>query len=233
MLVIIGDYFQAHHIHPETTVARFILEEIPCVDRGVGQAHVHYCNGKQLNSRDLNRTLGQIIDRCPPDSGEENVFEIKVRELHTAAMFEAAYGVPEKGLPGHAVLDTGASESVGTPQAVQSLIDAIASNSPTGKCNYTTDPTVSSTVAFRLADGSVRRPYSLVTIDTPRFGKLGVYVLEGMSAPILLSVREMRRRGMVIDFSSSRALITSGDELVELDVQTNSRGHLLINLAAP
>ena len=60
-----------------------------------------------------------------------------------------------------------------------------------------------------------------------------MYVLEGMSAPILLSVREMRRRGMVIDFSSSRALITSGDELVELDVQTNSRGHLLINLAAP
>ena len=75
--------------------------------------------------------------------------------------------------------------------------------------------------------------YSLVTINTPRFGKLGVYVLEGVSALILLTVREMRRRGMVIDCSNSRALITSDGELVELDVSTNSRGHLLIDLSAP
>ena len=91
-------------------------------------------------------------------------------------------------------------------------------------------------MAFRLADGSVRRPYSLVTIKTPKFGSIGNYVLEGMQASILLSVREMRRRGMIIDFQSGRALVTnspdSGQGLIELEVTTNSRGHMLLDFAA-
>ena len=160
---------------------------------------------------------------------------MKVRELHSANMFEDVFGVPETEPPGHAVLDTGASESVGTPQAIQQLIDRITFT--TGRpCQYSTDTSVSNRVAFRLADGSVKRPYSLVKIETPRFGSIGIFVLEGMQAPILLSVREMRRRGMLIDFQSGRALVSggsdSGQELIELAVTTNSRGHLLVDLAS-
>ena len=232
ILVIIGDYFQSHRVHEGVRFGTFLLDEVPQVKREPGQAHIHILNGYSLIARDLTRTMGELVDRYAAKSDEENILEVKLKEIHQVAMIEDAFGVPDTGHPGFAVLDTGASESVGTPQAVQELINRVSE--VTGKpAVYSTDTSVATRVAFRLADGSVRHPYSLVSIETPNYGNVSIYVLEGVRAPILLSVREMRRRGMIIDFASNRALVSDAQQnLIELPVTTNGRGHLMLDLAA-
>jgi hypothetical protein len=227
LVVIIGEYFQVHHADPEDTLASFILAEVPPVRRKTDQAHRHYWNGKLLMARHLIETLGNLATRYPSDS-KEHVFEIKVKPIEeTAGMIEDALQASDLNTPGKAVLDTGASESVATPQALQALLDSLSKNGQ--PATYTVETRVE--VTFRLADGTLKKPYSRVVVSTPRFGDISFYVLEGCHAPLLVSIKEMRKRGMVIDFQTNTALMsnTSGD-MIPIPLEVNARGHLLLDL---
>jgi hypothetical protein len=150
---------------------------------------------------------------------------VKVEDIpgpETAGMVEDALSASDLTAPGMAVLDTGASESVATPQALQALLDAL------GKPEYSVETRVD--VTFRLADGTLKKPYSRVTVKTPSFGEVAFYILEGGSAPLLLSVKEMKRRGFVIDFESSTGAMNHNGTLTPINLTVNSRGHLLLDL---
>ena len=130
---------------------------------------------------------------------------------------------------GLVVLDTGATETVGSPEAVQMLVTNVQRAMPAAQ--VVVDVEAGQQMSFKLADGAIACAYSLVWVETPH-GWLSSYVIESSGVPMLLSIKGMRALRAVIDLYTSvisyRATDTTGTAFtVERRLDTSPKGHLL------
>jgi len=136
----------------------------------------------------------------------------------------------EEGL---VVLDSGATETVGSPEALQALITNVQKVMP--DCRVQMDIEAGKAMSFRLANGDITTAYSQVWVETPH-GWLSAFVIESTGVPMLMSIRGLRALRAVIDFYTSvisyRCTNTRSQTFtIERKLGTSPKGHLLWNPA--
>lgn len=126
------------------------------------------------------------------------------------------------------LVDSGASETVGTPQAITDLCEAAAAK---GFKTYIHQGKAKP--RFRLADGTAREAYSCMAIETP-YGKLTAYCLEGEDVPILMSVNTLRALKASIDFETDEMVFTlpvaGKPKRVNRKLHRTPKGHLMFDI---
>ena len=86
---------------------------------------------------------------------------------------------------GLVIVDSGATETVGSPEAFQSVLSAVMSHA-----KVVIDVEAGRAMSFKLADGTTTRAYSLVLMQTPH-GWFSTYVIESTGVPIGRAFRKL------------------------------------------
>ena len=123
-----------------------------------------------------------------------------------------------------ALVDSGASETVGSPEAIDALLHHLRSN---WKDPIRVTVRTDKKQRFRVANGEVIKALSVVEIETP-LGDLSVHCIATCNTsptPILLSISALRTLGSAIDFRT-RTIAIAGKEVT---LHKNTRGHLLLD----
>jgi hypothetical protein len=158
---------------------------------------------------------GQFIGTCWLDDAE--LLQLSSENLHRA------------------IIDSGASDSVASPEALAALSTSIRTVNP--KAKIAVDRAAGKKVKFRLANGATCSACSLVTIETA-FGMMSLYCLD-TEAPslILLSVKALKKLSAAIDFSTDTLACKGVDGegkafAIEKKLGCNAKGHLLLDLSS-
>ncbi len=85
------------------------------------------------------------------------------------------------------IVDSGATETIGSPEAVDALITKVRARNPSAR--VTTDP--AARPQFRFGNDSTGRAYSRVGVQVP-WDVFRMFVVEAPGVQILLSVRTLR-----------------------------------------
>ncbi len=126
------------------------------------------------------------------------------------------------------IVDSGATETIGSPEAIDALIAKIRTFQPTAK--VTTDLTVRS--SFRFGNGSIGRAYSRVGVEVP-WGTFRIFCVEAPGVPILLSIRALRELHANVDFSKNTLRYSVGADRFSTPLEQTEKCHLLLDIANP
>jgi hypothetical protein len=129
------------------------------------------------------------------------------------------------------LVDSGASETVGSPEALTALVNKAFTrhNSKVRVLKRPDGP------RFRMANGAITKTYSQLFLETP-MGTFSAYCMEGTDVPILMSIKALRALDAVIDFSSDEMSFAltkpngqKGKRIVR-KLTKSPKGHLLFDL---
>ncbi len=126
------------------------------------------------------------------------------------------------------IVDSGAAETIGSPEAIDALIAKIGTFQPTAK--VTTDLTVRP--SFRFGNGSIGRAYSRVGVEVP-WGTFHIFCVEAPGVPILLSIRALRELHANVDFAKNTLRYSVGADRFSTPLEQTEKGHLLLDIANP
>jgi hypothetical protein len=129
------------------------------------------------------------------------------------------------------LVDSGTSETVGSPEALTALVNKAFTrhNSKVRVLKRSDGP------RFRMANGAITKTYSQLFLETP-MGTFSAYCMEGTDVPILMSIKALRALDAVIDFSSdemSFALTKPNGQKskrITRKLTKSPKGHLLFDL---
>ena len=132
---------------------------------------------------------------------------------------------------GHAVIDSGATETVGSLPAIEDLMRFRfeVSGSPDSFTISDTPPR-----RFRFGNGSVGFSLSHVLIPQDLGDSrvdLGVYSLDVEKVPILIGIRTLKSLRTVLDCSQAVAVFAALDATVGVRLRRSASGHLLLDLS--
>ncbi|CAK9066760.1 unnamed protein product [Durusdinium trenchii] len=130
--------------------------------------------------------------------------------------------------PGHAVLDSGATESIASLEAMHEVMELRASiHGPEHFVVHAQQK------RFRFGNGSIQHAVSFVELPQIVAGKhvkLGVHALDAPGIPLLLSVKTLTTLRAVIDFDEGLICFKEVDPSVWIKLKRASNGHLLLDL---
>lgn len=132
---------------------------------------------------------------------------------------------------GKAVIDGGATRTIGSIEALEQLTDI---NMSKRGCTGIDKVDLADRPVFGFGNSSRNRCASTASVSVPMNGRLGslrVHALDQGSAPILLSVDSLRRMGAVIDFENDKAVFRNVDARKVVSLERSSAGHQLMPLA--
>ena len=132
---------------------------------------------------------------------------------------------------GHAVIDSGATETVGSLPAIEDLMRFRfeVSGTPDHFAISDTPPR-----RFRFGNGSVGFSLSHVLIPQDLGANrvdLGVYSLDVEKVPILIGIRTLKALRTVLDCSQAVAVFAALDATVGVRLRRSASGHLLLDLS--
>ena len=127
------------------------------------------------------------------------------------------------------IVDSGATATVGSPEALQSVLSAIQRVMAHAKVEI--DVEAGRAMSFKLADGTTTCAYSRVWMQTPH-GWFSTSVIEPTGVPIMSSIKGLRALQSTIDFATntlSYCCVNCSDEelAIERRLVTSLKGHLL------
>ena len=131
---------------------------------------------------------------------------------------------------GLAVLDGGATKTLGSVQAVEALMrcnQELKGHTGVGSVDLANRP------VFAFGNSSTNKCLSTVDVQIAAGGKSGrmaVHTIEEGSGPILISVETLRALGAVIDFRADLMVCRALDPKKIIPVQRSATGHQLISL---
>ena len=182
-----------------------------------------------VSSRSPGYGMGsEVLDfRWLQDSAEEVISSFAVTS-HSDAFTS---GNSEPHPRGHAVVDSGATETVGSLPAIEDLMrhrfelhgrpdDFKISDVPIRR--------------FRFGNGSLGFSMSHMLIPQELGNAhvdLGIYSLDVENVPILLGIRTLRSLKTVLDFEKDIAVFAALNPYVGIPLRRSSSGHVLINLS--
>jgi len=139
------------------------------------------------------------------------------------------FSLQEESEQGLVLIDSGATESVGPPEALNALCRKAQEK-------YGTVPRIKQLAGpdFRLANGQIASTYSKIEVDTP-LGTFAAYCMEGEHVPILMSIKALRALGATIDFAKDEMtfhLVRSNGTKQQFKRKLNKspKVHLMFNL---
>ena len=177
---------------------------------GTKTGHVTYLQGMS------NVFMVQDL-RGPEDEAEE----------HEAILLQTKE--VENEMAGYGVIDSGATETVGSLPALEALMGARVK---AGGCN---EVKVVDTPPKRFKFGNGEHGYSASYLLIPQnVGDvkihLGIYTLDVVGVPVLIGIRTLRRLKTVIDFERCVAVFSAVDPFLGIPLRRSKAGHLLLNL---
>ena len=129
----------------------------------------------------------------------------------------------------YAVVDTGATETVGSLEALEVVMNERSKRFPNEQVHV--DPNLKK--MFRFGNAETRHAESLVYLPQ-RFGGfetfLGVHALDVPQIPVLLGIRSLRRLGAIIDTRKDTIEFSRILPGVDIPLVQGKNGHLLLNL---
>ena len=142
---------------------------------------------------------------------------------------EAAMSVAGQLHPGYAVIDSGATETVGSLEAIEAVVSMRRSRY--GMENVRVFPEAKR--SFRFGNAQQETATSYVEVPQTLAGRpvsLGVFALDVPRIPILLSIRTLRKLGAEINFQRRTIVFQAVDPGVTVGLQESASGHLLLDL---
>ena len=141
-------------------------------------------------------------------------------------------GTPEAHPRGHAVVDSGATETVGSLPAIEDLMqfrfelhgrpDVFKiSDVPPRRFRFG-----NGALGFSLSHMLIPQELGDVQVD------LGIYSLDVQNVPILLGIRTLRSLKTVIDFQKDVAVFAALNPYVGIPLRRSASGHILVNLSS-
>jgi hypothetical protein len=130
------------------------------------------------------------------------------------------------------LVDSGASETVGSPEALDTLAVRAFEKFP-GKTKVKINKKPNGP-RFKMANGAIANTYSQVLIDTP-LGTFSAYSMEAQDVPILMSIKALRALEATINFTTDEMSFTAhganptGKKVVR-KLQRTSKGHLTFDI---
>lgn len=130
---------------------------------------------------------------------------------------------------GYAVLDTGATETVGSLQAIEYIVNTRAARF--GPEDIGVDPT--RTKRFKFGNAEERMAESYILLPQTVNGipaSLGVYTLDVPNVPLLIGIRTMNKLGAVINVAERTLIFTKVFPGTVIPLLRGQNGHLLLDL---
>ena len=127
---------------------------------------------------------------------------------------------------GKAIVDCGATRSIGGVTALESLGRLLGPEQIS--MDFTQRPW------FTFGNGSRQQTMSRATFQVTaglRTGKVNIYVLDAPNTPILLSIEALEGLGAIIDFTTKTAILQKIDPMLVIKLETSEGKHLLLNLS--
>ena len=127
---------------------------------------------------------------------------------------------------GKAIVDCGATRSIGGIAALESLGRLLGPEQIT--IDFDNRPW------FTFGNGSRQRVMSRATFHVTagrRTGKVNIYVLDAPNTPILLSIEALEGLGAIIDFTTKTAVLQKIDPRIVIRLEQSEGKHLLLNMS--
>ena len=156
--------------------------------------------------------------------------QLEPEEHGLAAWTTRALSTEEAIANGMAVLDPGATKTMGSVYAVDRLMTKYQKEH--GHSNIIKIDTEERPV-FGFGNSMQSKCVSTAYLKVPRAQapiQMKVHVLDEGKAPVLLSIDSLRRLGAIVDFSKNEAIFTSLDPKRLVHLQQSQAGHQLLNL---
>ncbi len=157
------------------------------------------------------------LEHTKPDMSDYRELIIFVSNIFNVTLQEAKV-----------IVDSGATETVGSPEAIDALITKVRTRNPSAR--VTTDP--AARPQFRFGNGSTGRAYSRVGVHVP-WGVFRIFAVEAPGVPILLSVRTLRDLKANIDFCKDTMQFCLKGQTLSSPLERSEKGHLLLDIANP
>ncbi|CAE7032785.1 RE1 [Symbiodinium natans] len=144
------------------------------------------------------------------------------------ARFEI-YSTMPFDMTGKAVLDIGATATVGSLEALDALMKLKASRGE----HETLKVYPECRRRFRFGNGQTSQSLSYVEIPQRLDGKLiylGLHTIDATNVPILLSVKTLKKLGAIIDVGRGLVIFQAVNEAVAVRLEESPTGHLLLDL---
>ena len=130
-----------------------------------------------------------------------------------------------------AVLDIGATATVGSLQAIDYIVGALAERSE----SETLRVFPGRQRQFRFGNGQVSS--SLSHVELPQrldghFVHLGIHTIDAEGVPVLMSIKTLKRLGAIIDVARRLVIFQQVNARVAVRLQESPSGHLLLDLRA-
>ena len=142
---------------------------------------------------------------------------------------EAAMAVQGQLHPGFAVIDSGATETVGSLEAIEAVVSMRRTRY--GLEDVRVFPEAKK--SFRFGNAQQETATSYVEVPQTLGGRavsLGVFALDVPRIPILLSIRTLKKLGAEINFQRKTIVFKAVDPGVVIGLQESASGHLLLDL---
>eukprot|EP00435_Cladocopium_sp_Y103_P051922 s1141_g16.t1 len=173
----------------------------------------HYANSV------LNATIYMVTDEA------ENLAGISDETIPVSA---EALAVLAQEYPGHAVIDSGATESIASLEALDEIMQ-LRSERFVGEEIVVHEQKK----RFRFGNGEMKCAESFVELPQLLSGhpvKLGVHAMDAPGVPLLISVKTLTRLHAVVDFSTAEICFKSISDKIWIPLKRAKNGHLLLNL---
>lgn len=138
-------------------------------------------------------------------------------------------GTLQRLYPGHAVLDSGATETVASLEAVEEVVKQRRINFPGEKALVFPGQHRS----FRFGNGQTRAAESYIELPQLLDGKevrLGIHTLDAPAVPVLISIQTLRKLKAVINFTENYVVFEAVNSDVKVPLVQSPSGHLLLDL---
>eukprot|EP00435_Cladocopium_sp_Y103_P016140 s1467_g4.t1 len=148
----------------------------------------------------------------------------------TSEMEQACVTTSQVVSQGKAVLDGGATRTIGSIEALESLANInVEKRVHTGieKVDLSERP------VFGFGNSSKNQCASTASVSVPMGGKMGtlkIHALDQGSAPILLSVHSLRKLGAIVDFENDMAVFRHVDPTRVIQLERSAAGHQIMPL---
>ena len=130
---------------------------------------------------------------------------------------------------GKAVVDCGATESIGGVTAIERLVELRKAADRNARVTVDT----SDRPWYGFGNGASEQVLSRVSVDVNLGGVSGefqVHALDKDNVPILASIATLRKLKAVIDFETGRAIFKELDDRKVIQLERAETGHLLLDL---
>ena len=139
---------------------------------------------------------------------------------------ETCFLAKEHREAGKAIVDCGATRSIGGIEALESLGRLL------GPEQISID--LENRPWFTFGNGSRQQVMSRATFQVragTRTGKVNIYVLDAPNTPILLSIEALEGLGAIIDFTTKTAVLQKIDPRIVIKLEQSEGKHLLLNMS--